>query len=189
MTEQSPPPGAKAAALAERARRLLDEARYMNLATVSADGHPWAATLEYAWLSDPLRLVFGSATVSRHSRDIAVTPEVSGSLFLAGEGTGLDITAVDGAQFTGSCSEIPADTLDRYHAAFYESVFPDERIREKWMLPQSSLCAPALHRLYLIEVERWWLIDTRTWAQDRIDRRIGVPLNEVRSSARIPRSR
>lgn len=49
------------------------------------------------------------------------------------------------------------------------------------MLPRSLLAPPAQHRLYLIEVERWWLIDTRTWAQDRIDRRVEMPLADLAS--------
>lgn len=162
--------------LAGRTHRLLCEARYLTLATVSADGRPWAAVLEYAWLPDPLRFVFGSATSSRHSRDAATSPRVSGSLFLAG-GTGeWDVSAVDGAQFTGTCSEVAAGDLDHYHRTFYESVFPDPAQRAEWMLPRTMLRPPAPHRLYLIEVERWWLVDTRTWAQDRIDRRVEVPL-------------
>jgi hypothetical protein len=46
-------------------------------------------------------------------------------------------------------------------------------------LPPASLRAPAEHRLYLIEVERWWLIDTRTWEHDRIDRRVELPVEEL----------
>ncbi|MFD5778921.1 pyridoxamine 5'-phosphate oxidase family protein [Streptomyces sp. NPDC126933] len=166
--------------MADRTRRLLNEARYLNLATVSPGGRPWVATLEYAWLDEPLRFLFGSATSSQHSRDIASSPRISGSLFLSGGHTGLDIAAVDGAQFTGTCSEIAATDLDRYHSVFYEAVLPDERERAQWMLPQSSLRAPAEHRIYLIEVDRWWLIDTRTWEQDRIDRRIELPVTDFR---------
>ncbi|MFF2185127.1 pyridoxamine 5'-phosphate oxidase family protein [Streptomyces sp. NPDC058155] len=162
--------------MADRTRRLLDGARYLNLATVSQEGRPWVATLEYAWLGDPLRFLFGSATSSQHSRDIASSPRVGGSLFLSGGSTGLDIAAVDGAQFTGTCSEIDAADLDRYHSFFYKAVLPDERQRAQWMLPQSSLRQPAEHRIYLIEVDQWWLIDTRTWEQDRIDRRIELPV-------------
>ncbi|SDP37014.1 Pyridoxamine 5'-phosphate oxidase [Actinopolyspora xinjiangensis] len=165
------------ASLAGRTRRLLERARYLNLATVSATGLPWVATLEYAWFRDPLRLVYGSTTGARHSRDIAFRDRVSGSLFLGGGDNGTEISAIDGAQFTGRCSEIPPGELDRYHEAFYESVFPDEEQRAEWMLPRSSLRAPAEHRLYLIEVERWWLIDTRTWQQDRVDRRVELPLD------------
>ncbi|WP_327352406.1 pyridoxamine 5'-phosphate oxidase family protein [Streptomyces sp. NBC_01304] len=166
--------------LGERTRRLLDTARYLNLATVSADGSPWVATLEYAWLAGPpLRFVFGSATGSRHSRDVARSARVSGSLFVAGGGPGLDVAAVDGAQFTGTCAEVTAAELDRYHSVFYETVFPDEQQRSEWSLPPNALRAPAGHRLYLVEVERWWLVDTRTWEVDRIDRRIEVAPDEL----------
>ncbi|MFC7310174.1 pyridoxamine 5'-phosphate oxidase family protein [Streptomyces monticola] len=171
---------AQADVLAERTRRLLDEARYLNLATVSADGEPWVATLQYAWLGDPLRLVFGSAAVSQHGRDIAARPRVSGSLFVAGgDGGGLDVGALDGAQFSGRCTALTGGDLERYHGFFYEALFPDERERARWQLPPAELRAPAVHRLYLVEVERWWLVDTRTWEQDRIDRRLEVPLKQV----------
>jgi uncharacterized protein YhbP (UPF0306 family) len=156
--------------LADRTRRLLEEDTYLTLATVSADGLPWAAVLQYAWLDDPLRFLFGSATGARHSRHIAARPRVSGSLFVAGD----SLTAVDGAQFTGTCVEV--SDVDRYYTAFYTGVLPDPRLRAEWMLPSSALRPPAEHRIYLIEVERWWLVDTRTWAHDRIDRRIEVPL-------------
>lgn len=162
--------------------RLLDGARYLNMATVSAEGVPWIATLEYAWLADPLRFVFGSATGSRHSRDVAATGSVCGSVFVTGAtpmspAHPLSVAPVDGAQFTGRCAEVGADDLDRYHPIFYESVFPDPQVRAQWMLPPALLQHPAPHRLYVLEVDRWWLIDTRTWEQDRIDRRL-----ELRSS-------
>ncbi|MFJ2651611.1 pyridoxamine 5'-phosphate oxidase family protein [Streptomyces sp. NPDC087420] len=164
--------------LAERAKRVLDTARYMNLATASAGGVPWAATLEYAWLADPLRFVFGSATSSRHSRHVRARPEVGGSLFIAGRhSAGVDIASVDGAQFSGHCTEIAPDKLDEYYARFYETVFPDPRQRARWQLRPTLLRSPAEHRLYLVEVERWWLIDTGTWAEDRIDRRVELPLD------------
>ncbi|MEU4178065.1 pyridoxamine 5'-phosphate oxidase family protein [Streptomyces sp. NPDC026589] len=176
-TQQEPPRVSEAELenMTDRTVRLLDRARYLNLATVSPEGRPWVATLEYAWLGDPLRLLFGSATGSRHSRSIATSPGISGSLFVAGGAAGLDVAAVDGAQFTGVCSEVAATDLETYHSVFYETVFPDKRERAQWMLPPSSLRAPAEHRLYLVEVDRWWLIDTRTWEQDRVDRRAELP--------------
>lgn len=160
---------------AARTRRLLDEAKYLSLATVSTDEHPWSAVLQYAWLPDPLRFLFGSAVQSRHSTDIATRPLVSGSLFVAGD----ELMAVDGAQFTGVCRELSAPEVELYHATFYDAVLPDARDRAEWTLPVSALVAPAPHRLYLVEVEQWWLVDTRTWAEDRIDRRMEVPLNTL----------
>ncbi|MFC4856963.1 pyridoxamine 5'-phosphate oxidase family protein [Actinophytocola glycyrrhizae] len=161
--------------LATRTRRLLDEARYLSLATVSTNEQPWSAVLQYAWLADPLRFLFGSAVQSRHSNDIATRPLVSGSLFVAGG----ELMAVDGAQFTGVCRELTTAEVQRYHGTFYDAVLPDARDRAEWTLPPSALVAPAPHRLYLVEVEQWWLVDTRTWAEDRIDRRVEVPLTEL----------
>jgi uncharacterized protein YhbP (UPF0306 family) len=163
--------------LAGRTRHLLDTARYLNLATVTEEGTPWVATLEYAWFARPLRFVFGSAAGSQHGRDVAAAPRVSGSLFVTGGVAGVEIAAVDGAQFTGRCAQIPPGRLGEYHAAFYEAVFPDPRQRARWSLPPASLRPPAPHRLYLVEVERWWLIDTRTWERDRVDRRVEMPLD------------
>jgi uncharacterized protein YhbP (UPF0306 family) len=167
--------------LTSRTRRLLDTAKYLTIATVSADGLPWSAVLQYAWLSDPLRFLFGSATQSQHSRHIAVQPRVSGSLFVTDHATEIPFAAVDGAQFSGTCRELSADDVARFHSTFYDAVLPDAESRAAWTLPHSELLPPANHRLYMIEVQRWWLIDTRTWAQDRIDRRVEMPLVELAS--------
>ncbi|MFD0395754.1 pyridoxamine 5'-phosphate oxidase family protein [Streptomyces nogalater] len=91
--------------LIERTAHLLDRARYLNLAT-SRDGAPWVATLEYAWFAGPLRFVFGSSTGARHSGDIRADPRVSGSLFVTEGAAGVAFASVDGAQFTGRCTEI-----------------------------------------------------------------------------------
>lgn len=157
--------------LGDRTRRILDEAKYLTIGTASAEGVPWSAVLQYAWLADPLRFLFGSPNRTRHSRHIAVRPQVSGSLFVTGD----SLTSVDGAQFSGTCFELSAEDVARFHTTFYDAVLPDPESRAKWTLPPSALVSPADHRLYLIEVERWWLIDTRTWEEDRIDRRIEMP--------------
>ncbi|MFE9613880.1 pyridoxamine 5'-phosphate oxidase family protein [Streptomyces sp. NPDC006012] len=161
--------------LIDRTAHLLNEARYLNLAT-TWDGTPWVATLEYAWFPDPLHFVFGSSTGARHSSDIRSQPRVGGSLFVREGAAGVAVSSVDGAQFTGRCAEIAPEQLDAYYAPFYETVFPDARQRTEWQLPPRLLQAPAPHRLYRIDVEHWWLIDTRTWAEDRVDRRIELPL-------------
>jgi len=162
--------------LAKRSRRLLDEAKYLTLGTVSTDGHPWTAVLQYAWLAHPLRFLYGSAILSQHSRDIATRPRVSGSLFVSGD----SLMDVDGAQFSGTCRELSTEDVERFHGTFYDAVLPDARDRAEWTLPPSALVEPAEHRLYVIELDEWWLVDTRTWAEDRIDRRVQVPLAELK---------
>ncbi|MET8977496.1 pyridoxamine 5'-phosphate oxidase family protein [Streptomyces sp. NPDC004539] len=164
--------------VAARTRRLLEGARYLNLAT-ARDGLPWVATLEYVWFPGPLRLVFGSSTGSRHSGDLARDPRVSGALFVTGAGSGVEFAPVDGAQFTGRCEELAPERLAEYYEPFYEGVFPDPGERERWRLAPALLAPPAVHRLYLVTVDRWWLIDTRTWAEDRVDRRTEVAPEEL----------
>lgn len=161
--------------LAERTKRILAEARYLTLSTVSEEGEPWSAVLQYAWLNDPLRFLFGSATESRHSRHIAHRPTVSGSLFVTGDGA---LTAVDGAQFTGVCRELTPAEVREHHATFYDALLPDERSRAEYTLPVEALLPPAPHRVYQITVRRLWLIDTSTWIEDRIDRRVEVAINQ-----------
>jgi uncharacterized protein YhbP (UPF0306 family) len=167
---------AEAPSLSERTRRVLTEAKYLSLSTVSASGLPWTSVLQYAWLPDPLRFLFGSATQSRHSDHVAKRPRVSGSLFVAGEAA---LTEVDGAQFTGTCRELTTAEVDTHHGAFYDAVLPDEASRAEYTLPVEALVPPADHRIYLITVDRWWLIDTSTWVEDRIDRRVELPLTRL----------
>jgi uncharacterized protein YhbP (UPF0306 family) len=157
----------------DRTKRILAEAKFLALSTVSGDGEPWSAVLQYAWLNQPLRFLFGSATQSRHSRDIVGNPAVSGSLFVAGDG---QLTDVDGAQFTGTCRELTDAEVREHHAAFYDAVLPDEKTRAEYTLPVEALLAPADHRIYQITVDRLWIVDTSTWIEDRIDRRVEVPL-------------
>ena len=162
--------------LADRTRRILAEATYLSLSTVSADGMPWTAVLQYAWLPNPLRFLFGSATQSRHSAHVATRPHVSGSLFVAGDAA---LTEVDGAQFTGTCRELTAAEVATHHCTFYDAVLPDEASRAEYTLPAEALLPPADHRIYVVTVDRWWLIDTSTWIEDRIDRRIEMPLTAL----------
>lgn len=158
---------------AERTTRILATAKYLALSTVSDAGAPWSAVLQYAWLPRPLRFLFGSATQSRHSRHIAARPAVSGSLFVTGGG---ELTAVDGAQFSGTCRELTEDEVRRHHATFYDALLPDEKDRTEYTLPVEALLPPADHRIYQITVDRLWLVDTSTWIEDRIDRRVEVAL-------------
>jgi nitroimidazol reductase NimA-like FMN-containing flavoprotein (pyridoxamine 5'-phosphate oxidase superfamily) len=64
----------------EGARSIIDAGRYMTLATAGADGVPWASPVWYApeghsrllWISDPQM---------RHSRNLAVRPQLSIVIF------------------------------------------------------------------------------------------------------------
>lgn len=164
-----------------RTRRLLDVAEYVTLATVSATGEPWASTLHYVWAGDPLRLFFVSTRDTTHGRNIAARPRVSGSVFATGVPGELELAPVEGAQFEGVCTELSAGELASWQPYFFTVLFPDPAVREKWALPPEAFGPGRAHGFYAITVERWWLIDLRTWADDRIDRRVELPPERLRT--------
>jgi len=102
MDDQRADQGRDPAALA---REIIDANRYMTLATADADGRPWAAPVWYAhqgytdlfWVSRPQ---------ARHSRNLAVRPEVGIVIFDStvpeGEGQAVYVeaqaTELDGAE-------------------------------------------------------------------------------------------
>jgi nitroimidazol reductase NimA-like FMN-containing flavoprotein (pyridoxamine 5'-phosphate oxidase superfamily) len=65
---------------ADIARAVLDANSFMTLATADADGTPWATPVWFA-TEDHRSLYWVSAPGSRHSRNIAVRPEVSVVVF------------------------------------------------------------------------------------------------------------
>ncbi|NUR25232.1 MAG: pyridoxamine 5'-phosphate oxidase family protein, partial [Catenulispora sp.] len=60
--------------------RLLGDLRYLVLGTADADGRPWATPVFFA-PDGERRLLWVSAPGSRHSRNIAVRPEVAVTVF------------------------------------------------------------------------------------------------------------
>ncbi|MER7759682.1 pyridoxamine 5'-phosphate oxidase family protein [Streptomyces sp. NPDC097619] len=158
--------------LVERSEFLVENARFVTLATEGADG-PWASTVNYVPLRDPLRLLWYSLRQARHSRNIEARAAVSGSLFL----TGLDSPlTLDGAQFTATAQAVGPGELEELSRWYYERNFPDEAVRARWRLPLEEFRGDGPRRFYLLTVREWWLLDTDGWLRDMNDRRIGVPL-------------
>lgn len=60
--------------------QVLAANRYMVLATADADGTPWATPVYFA-SSDEMHLYWVSSPEARHSRNIAVRPQVSITVF------------------------------------------------------------------------------------------------------------
>ena len=65
-----------AAELEARAAALVDAGRYLTLGTADAGGTPWVSPVWYAHV-DAREFLWVSRTHRRHSRNIAVRPEVS----------------------------------------------------------------------------------------------------------------
>ncbi|MFE6103626.1 pyridoxamine 5'-phosphate oxidase family protein [Streptomyces laurentii] len=169
--------------LAERSDALIENARFMTLATSGPDG-AWASTVNYVPLRDPLRLLWYSLREARHSRNIAATPRLSGSIFL----TGLDSRlTLDGAQFTAEAEEVGPDRLDALSEWYYQRNFPDEEVRSRWRLPLEEFRGAGPRRFYLLTVREWWLLDVDGWLEDMNDRRVAVPTHGLGAREEAPR--
>jgi hypothetical protein len=162
-------------ALLQRSALLLRTARFMTLATMSGTGQPWASTVNYIPLIDtPLRLVWYSMRVARHSSNIGAHPAATGSIFRVDLGDASPI-GLDGFQFAGRCREIPGSEVETIHAQYYLLNFPDEVIRRQWTLPIRQFHGDGLRRFYEIVIEDWWLLDIDRWLVDKCDQRIALP--------------
>jgi uncharacterized protein YhbP (UPF0306 family) len=155
--------------LLERSASLLDNARFLTLATRNSE-ESWAATVNFVPLRSPLRLLWYSLRSARHSRHIIENPQIAASIFMIGL-PGLEL---DGAQLTGTCQPVE-DRVADYHQLYYELNFPDETVRAQWLLPLSEFTRDGPRRFYLLTVNRWWLLDIERWRRDKYDTRIEVP--------------
>lgn len=165
------------ASLTERSCRLFTQGRFMTLATAH-DGTPWASTVNFVALGAPLRLLYYSLTRARHSRNIELSAQVAGSVFM----TGLPGFGLDGLQFTGECRAVDEPELEETHQLYYELNFPDPVTRTEWTLPVSEFRDDGPRRFYLVTVRELWLLDIDRWLADKHDQRVAVPLDILPNS-------
>jgi nitroimidazol reductase NimA-like FMN-containing flavoprotein (pyridoxamine 5'-phosphate oxidase superfamily) len=66
--------------LVASAKRIVDANQYMTLATADEDGLPWASPVWYATV-DYREFLWVSSPEARHSRNIAIRPEVAIVIF------------------------------------------------------------------------------------------------------------
>ena len=127
--------------LASRAREIIDENRYLTLATADQDGLPWASPVfftpdgyaDFYWVSSP---------EARHSRNIAVRPEVGIVLF----DSTVRIGTAEAVYLSAVAAQVPDDELERC-ARLYSGRFPELK-----HFPPDQLRPPALFRLYRARV-------------------------------------
>ncbi|KMJ45344.1 pyridoxamine 5'-phosphate oxidase family protein [Xenorhabdus khoisanae] len=167
--------------LEQRSRELVNSARFFTLASQGADNLPWASTVNYVPLFDPLRLVWYSMRTAKHSRNIHHCAAVSGSLFRYDMQKTSPI-GLDGAQFTGIVREIPECECEHIHQSYYHLNFPDELERARWELPLHEFYGDGSRRFYALLINDWWLLDIDTWLKTKEDRRVSVPISQLLES-------
>ena len=140
------------------ARSIIDDNRYMALGTADETGRPWVSPVYYApdgyrtfyWVSSPER---------RHSRNVAVRPEVSIVVFdshvAIGEGQAVYM-AVTAAELAGEELERGIETFSRVSQRHGARAWTLEDVRP-----------PAELRLYRATVSEHWVLDPEKRPDER----------------------
>ena len=134
-------------------RKVIDENRYMTIATADAAGRPWASPVYFAvdryrdfyWMSSP---------EVTHSRNIAVRAEIGIALFdsRAAVGTG-DVGAT---YMTATAGLVRDDELERAL-----TIYPGAVERGGEPVHPSELRSPAPYRLYRATVSAYYVLCPR----------------------------
>jgi nitroimidazol reductase NimA-like FMN-containing flavoprotein (pyridoxamine 5'-phosphate oxidase superfamily) len=135
------------------ARKILDANLYMVLGTADADGLPWASPVWYA-AEGYAEFFWVSLQDARHSRNIAVRPEIGIVVFdsrvPAGTGQGVYMRAV--------AEQLDGEELERGIEVF--SRVGAERGDEPWGTAD-NVRGSAPHRLYRATVSEHSMLDPR----------------------------
>ncbi|WP_084380539.1 pyridoxamine 5'-phosphate oxidase family protein [Pseudomonas mucidolens] len=162
--------------ITERCRRLLSTTRFITLATASAQGSPWASTVNYVYRHKTESLLWYSMSDSLHSKNIDRDPNISGSIFRTDFGASAPPVGLDGIQLSGLARSVPDDEIEVIYEEYYRTNFPDELARAQWALPLSDFKKIGKRSFYVLTVQRLWLLDLERWAYDKNDQRIEVEL-------------
>ena len=123
--------------------------RYMTLGTADEHGHPWVTPVWFA--PEGHQLFWVSRPDARHSRHLAVRPEVSIVIFDSqvpvGSASAVYLTAV-AQELTGAALERGLEVFARESEAQGLTV---------WQM--ADVTAPARHRLYRAAVTEQWVLD------------------------------
>jgi len=143
------------------ARGIIDENRYMALGTADEAGRPWVTPVYFApdgygtfyWLSSPER---------RHSRNVAVRPEVSIVVF----NSQVPIGQGQAVYMAATAAELAGDELERGIELF--SRVSQAHGARAWTPEEAR--SPSALRLYRAIVTEHWVLDP----EKRPDRRTPV---------------
>jgi nitroimidazol reductase NimA-like FMN-containing flavoprotein (pyridoxamine 5'-phosphate oxidase superfamily) len=122
------------------ARSIIDDNLYMTLGTADEAGHPWASPVYFA-VEDYREFIWVSRPESRHSRNLAVRPELGIVIF----DSRTPINTGQGVYMSATAEELTGPEADRAIATF--SRRSQMHGGEGWTL--ADVLPPAEFRLYL----------------------------------------
>ena len=154
------------------AAAILDEIVYMTLGTSDEQGQPWVSPVYFASYAHK-EFYWISAPEAKHSRNIAVRPQVSIVVFdsriAVGKGQAVYISAI---------AEEVQDTDLSQGLSIYNGRFQNPAAHSVYTVAQQEVQAPALYRLYCAKALEHWVLDR----DSHPDRRIPVLLSKVEKS-------
>ena len=138
-----------AAELADVARRVIDANRYMALGTSDEAGHPWISPVWFA--SEDLRnFHWVSSPDAKHSRNLAVHPEVAIAIFDSSVPVGgAQAVYMKGVakELTGAALEQGLEVFDRVSRRDIGRAFGPDDVQ-----------GAALFRLYRATISEHWVL-------------------------------
>jgi hypothetical protein len=140
------------------AQRLLATNLYMTLSTADADGRLWVSPVLFAAPS-PAELLWVSTLEARHSRNVAVRPEVAIVVFDSTESPGIGQALYMEA--------IAAEVAEAERERGVTAVSRAGPSAPQWTA--EDVRAPAGHRLYAATVRRWWVLGEEDDEDERIE--------------------
>ena len=149
-----------AADLVAAARAIIEDNRYLTLATADGDGQPWASPVWYAH-DDYGSLLWASKPDARHSRNLAVRPQLGIVIF----DSTVAIGAAQAVYVEAVAEEVSEDQCEQALA-----VYSDRSVADgvgPWSV--ADVTAPARHRLYRATAMQYYWLDTH-------DQRIPITL-------------
>ena len=136
--------------LAAAAREIIDQSLYMVLGTADESGSPWVSPVYFA-VSDYTDFLWVSLPDARHSRNLAVRPEVSIVVF----DSGVPIGTGQGVYMAARAEELSGSELEQGIEVF--SRRGQEQGGRPWTA--ADVRAPAPHRLFRASVTQHWTLD------------------------------
>jgi nitroimidazol reductase NimA-like FMN-containing flavoprotein (pyridoxamine 5'-phosphate oxidase superfamily) len=133
--------------LDRRAAAVIEANKYMTLGTVDADGLPWVTPV-YFTPDGHSDFYWASAPEAQHSKNIAITPDVSIAIF----DSSVRIGGASAVYLRARASVVPDDELDAC-ATLYTSRYPELRA-----YGVDELRAPADLRLYRARATAHWVL-------------------------------
>ena len=140
------------------ARRLIDAAMYMTLATADDGGRPWASPVWFAPV-DYSRFLWVSKPDARHSLNIAARPEVAIVIF----DSTVRIGAAEAVYLEAVAEELSGPELETAIEVF--SAASTAAGARAWTI--ADVTTPASLRLYRATASAWFVLDAN-------DRRVPV---------------